>query len=107
MATSKEFLSYFLEQLKEISDITVRPMMGEYLVYYRGKLVGDICDNRVFVKPVSAVKELLPDAEMSSPYNGAKEMAIVENFEDTQFMQKLFEEMYSQLPEPKTKKRKS
>lgn len=107
MATSKEFLNYFLEQLKEITDITVRPMMGEYLVYYRGKLVGDICDNRVFVKPVAAVKELIPDVQMAPPYDGAKDMAVVEDFENTQFMQTLLEKMYSQLPKRKDKKRKN
>ena len=106
MATSKEFMDYFKEQYKDIPAITVKPMMGEYLLYYCGKLVGDICDNRLFVKPVSSEKEILPDAEMQAPYKGAKDMITVDDFENTQFMLKLFEAMYPQLPEPKPRKKK-
>lgn len=107
MATSKEFLEYFREQFYKNSDITVKSMMGEYLVYYRGKLIGDICDNRFLVKNVASARELLPDAQLEPPYKGAKDMLVIENFEDTQFMLKLFEAMYPQLPEPKLRKRKN
>ncbi len=82
-------------------------MMGEYLLYYRGKLVGDICDNRVLVKPVKSAIKMLPDAEMQFPYEGAaKKLIVVENIEDTEFLQELFEAMYPELPEPKTRKKK-
>lgn len=106
MATSKDFIEYFLEQFNGNAEITVRPMMGEYLLYFRGKLVGDICDSCVFIKPIPCAKDLLPDAQMLPPYNGAKEMLVIDNFEDTQFMLTLFETMYPQLPEPKSRKRK-
>ncbi len=107
MATSIEFLNYFLEQLKDISDISCRRMMGEYLIYYRGKLVGNICDNRVFIKPVSTALNLLPGASMCPPYKGAKDMIVLEDFENTTFIAELFNAMYAELPEPKIKKRKS
>lgn len=103
MATSKEFLNYISEQLRDISDISFRPMMGEYLLYYRGKLIGDICDNRVLLKPVSAAKNALPDAEMRPPYEGAKDMLVLEELENPQFIYELFEAMYPELPEPKRK----
>ena len=74
MATSKDFIIYLTEQVNRPEDIAVRPMMGEYLLYYRGKLVGDICDNRVLLKPVEAAKKLLPNAEMQPPYAGAKQI---------------------------------
>lgn len=106
MATSKDFLNYLIEQLKDISEISFRPMMGEYLLYYRGKLVGDICDNRVFIKPVASAKNLLPDAETAPPYQGAKDMLVLEEIEDAQFVGKLFEAMYTELPEPKSKKKR-
>lgn len=106
MATSKEFIAYFIGQLNRPEDIAVRPMMGEYLLYYRGKLVGDICDNRVLLKPVEAAKKLLPDAEMQPPYDGAKPMILLENTDDGEFVLSLFEAMYPELPEPKAKKKK-
>jgi len=80
-------------------------MMGEYLVYYNGKLVGDICDNRVLIKPVNAAKSLLPDAEMQPPYEGAKPMILLEDIDDGEFLKKLFAAMYDELPAPKSKKK--
>ena len=77
MATSKDFLNYLIEQLKGISDITFRPMMGEYLLYYRGKLIGNVCDNCVFLKPVASAKKLLPYAYMRPTYNCAKDMIVI------------------------------
>lgn len=103
MATTKDFLNYFLEQCG--GEVTARPMMGEYLIYYNGKLVGDICDNLVFLKPVTAVKELLPDAEMQPPYAGAKPMVLLENLDDKEFLIKLFKAMSEELPMPKPKKK--
>ena len=104
MATSKDFINYILEQFNA-EGLTFRPMMGEYLVYYKGKLVGDICDNRLLIKPVDSAKRLLPDAEYQPPYDGAKPLILVENIDDGEFLRKLFEEMYSELPEPKPKKK--
>lgn len=108
MATSKDFLNYLSEQLKDVAGVAFRPMMGEYLIYYRGKMLGDICDNKLLVKPVEAAKTLLPNAEMQLPYEGAKmPLILVENIDDCGFLKELFESMYPELPEPKSKKRKS
>lgn len=104
LTTTKDFLNYFLEQCG--GEVTARPMMGEYLIYYKGKLVGDICDNRVLIKPVNAAKALLPDAEMLPPYAGAKPMILLENIEDTEFIKTLFSAMYNELPLPKPRKKK-
>ena len=86
MATSKDFIIYLTEQVNRPEDIAVEPMMGEYLLYYRGKLVGDICDNRVLLKPVEAAKKLLPNAEMQPPYTGAKPMLVLEDIDDAEFV---------------------
>ncbi|MDE7330098.1 MAG: competence protein TfoX, partial [Clostridia bacterium] len=72
MATSKDYIDYLFERLNNCENVRVRPMMGEYLLYYKDKLVGDICDNRVFIKPVDGVKDVLPEAELLPPYCGAK-----------------------------------
>ena len=104
MATNKEYIDYIAEQFNG-DELTFRPMMGEYLVYYKGKLVGDICDNRLLVKPVESAKRLLPDAEYQLPYEGAKPMILVDNVDDGEFLRELFEEMYPELPEPKPKKK--
>ena len=81
-------------------------MMGEYVIYYRGKVVGGIYDDRFLVKPVEAAVSLMPEAEYEIPYQGAKEMLLVVNLEDRSFLNKLMESMYEQLPEPKKKKKK-
>ena len=105
MATSKDYLNFILEQLSELNDITYRAMMGEYIIYYQGKIVGGIYDNRFLVKPAKSAKAIMPDAPFESPYEGAKEMLLVENVDDKDFLTKLFNVMYSELPASKKKKK--
>ena len=104
MASSKEYLNFILEQLSSLEDITHRAMMGEYILYYRGKIVGGIYDDRLLVKPVKAALALMPDAPCELPYEGAKEMLLVENVDDRAFLTTLFDAMYEELPAPKKKK---
>ncbi len=101
MASSREYLDFVLEQC---SDLSARAMMGEYVLYYSGKVVGGIYDNRLLVKPTLSAVTLMPEAERELPYEGAKEMLLVENIEDRDFLHKLFETMYEELPETKKKK---
>lgn len=105
MPSSKEYLSYILEQLSDLDEITYKPMMGEFLIYYRSKLVGGIYDDRLLVKPVKSAISYMPQAERSLPYEGAKEMLLVDNIEDKEFLSGLFETMLTDLPMPKTPKR--
>lgn len=105
MASSKEYLDFVLEQLSVLDDITYRAMMGEYIIYYRGKIIGGIYDDRFLVKPVRAAKDLMPEAEMELPYEGAKEMLLVDNIDNQGFMKALLEAMYDELPAPKNKKK--
>ena len=107
MASGKEYLSFILEQLSELEDITYRAMMGEYILYYRGKVIGGIYDDRLLIKPVKSAAALLPDAPRELPYEGAKEMILVDNVDDRQFLSGLFLAMYEELPEPKAKKKKA
>ena len=104
MASSKEYLDFVLEQLSELEEITYRAMMGEYIIYYRGKIVGGIYDDRLLVKPVKSAIALMPNATYELPYEGAKEMLLVENVDSKEFLSKLFDEMYNELPTPKKKK---
>ncbi len=106
MASRKEYVEFVLEQLSEAGDVSSRAMMGEYVIYYRDKVVGGIYDDRFLVKPVEAAVSLMPEAEYEIPYQGAKEMLLVDNLEDRSFLKKLMESMYEQLPEPKKKKKK-
>ena len=105
MPSSKEYLNFILEQLSDLNDITYKPMMGEFLIYYRGKLVGGIYDDRLLVKPVKAAISYMPQAEYSLPYEGAKEMLLVDNIDDKEYLAGLFEAMFDDLPMPKAKKR--
>ncbi len=106
MASSKDYLEYVLEQLSESGDVTSRAMMSEYILYFRGKVIGGLYDNRFLVKPVQAARNMMPDAPEELPYDGAKPMLMVENIEDRGFLKELFEAMYDELPAPKPKKKK-
>ena len=104
MASSKDYLDFILDQLSELDDITYRAMMGEYIIYYRGKVVGGIYDDRFLVKPVKAAVTMMPEARLELPYEGAKEMLLVDNVENKEFLHELLEAMYEELPAPKKKK---
>ena len=104
MASSKDYLDFILEQLSELDDITYRAMMGEYIIYYRGKVVGGIYDDRFLVKPVKSAVTMMPEAGPELPYEGAKEMLLVDNVENKEFLRNLLEAMYEELPVPKKKK---
>ncbi len=105
MATKKEYLNFIWDQLSGLSEITYRMMMGEYIIYYRGKIAAYVCDDRFLVKPVDSVKRMLPDAPLEPPYEGAKDMVLVEDLDNREFMEKLFDAMYEELPSPKKKNR--
>ncbi|MCF2682433.1 TfoX/Sxy family protein [Faecalicatena contorta] len=98
MASSKEYLIFILEQLSGLDDITYRAMMGEYILYYRERVIGGIYDDRFLVKPVRAAVNLMPNAEMEVPYEGAKGMLLVDDVDDREYLVKLFEAMYDELP---------
>ena len=104
MASSKEYLDFILDQLSGLDEITYRAMMGEYIIYYRGKIVGGIYDDRFLVKPTKSAREKMPDAELELPYEGAKEMLLVDNVENRDFLRDLLEGIYKELPAPKRKK---
>ena len=106
MASSKEYLAYILEQLSELEDIRYRAMMGEYILYYQEKVVGGIYDDRFLIKNVTAARERMLEASLERPYEGAKEMLLVENVEDKEFLTELFKAIYDELPSPKPKKKK-
>ncbi len=101
MPSSREYLDFLLEQLSELDDVSYRAMMGEYILYYRGKIVGGIYDNRFLLKPVKAAVAMLPHADIQLPYEGAKEMLLVQDVENRAFLRKLLESMYKELPAPR------
>ena len=104
MASSKEYLDFMLEQLSEMDDVTYRAMMGEYIIYFRGKVVGGIYDDRFLVKPTKSAVAMMPDANRELPYEGAKEMLLVDNVDNKDFLRGLLEAMYEELPAAKKKK---
>lgn len=106
MASSKDYLDYILEKLSGLEDIRYRAMMGEYILYYREKVVGGIYDDRFLIKNVKSARGRMPDASLERPYEGAKEMLLVENVEDKEFLTGLFKAIYDDLPAPKPKKKK-
>lgn len=107
MPSSKEYLNYILEQFAPLKEIAYRPMMGEYILYYRGKVVGGIYDDRLLVKPVKSAVAYLPAAPRELPYDGAKEMLLVEEVDDGELLRGLLRAMEPELPAPKPKKPKT
>ena len=106
MASSRDYLDFVLEQLSELDDVSHRAMMGEYIIYYQGKVIGGIYDDRFLVKQTKSAKELMPDAALELPYEGAKEMLLVDNLDDKEFLAALFNAMVNELPAPKKRKSK-
>ena len=104
MATSKEYLAFILDQLSDVEGIAHRQIMGEYIVYMNGKIAAYLCDDRLLVKPVPSAVKLMPNATYEPPYDGAKDMLLVDNVDDRAFLRKLFVAMYDELPKPKKKK---
>lgn len=104
MATSKEFHDYVLENLQRVGEVSTRKMMGEYCVYFQGKLIGDICDNCLFLRPTESVLKLLPDGERGYPYKGSKTlMVVVDDVENIELMSEVLHGMYPELPARKKK----
>ncbi|MBQ4497717.1 MAG: TfoX/Sxy family protein [Spirochaetaceae bacterium] len=105
MPSSKEYLDYVLDQLSLVDGITFRAMMGEYIIYCRGKIVGGIYDDRLLVKPVKSALEKLPDAPLEIPYDGAKKMILIEEIDDREFLAELIESIFEELPLPKNNRK--
>ncbi len=106
MASTKEYLDFVLEQLSGLDEISYRAMMGEYILYYRDRVFGGIYDDRLLVKPVPVAMKLMPDASMELPYDGAKEMILVDDVDNQEFLCKLVERMWEELSERKKKRSK-
>ena len=104
MASSKKYLQFILEQLSELEEITYRAMMGEFIIYYRGKIVGGIYDDRLLVKPIKSAISYMPTVSYELPYEGAKEMLLVDEVDNKEFLTGLFNAMYEELPKQKRKK---
>jgi len=106
MASSKEYLELILEQVSELDNVSYKSMMGEFIIYYKGKIIGGIYDDRLLVKPVQSAINYIPNAVYELPYDGAKEMLLVDDVDNKEFLIGLFDAMYDNLPAPKPKKKK-
>lgn len=104
MVSNKKYLDYILNQLVGLDDITYRCMMGEFIIYYREKVVGGIYDDKFLLKTTNSLKELMPNAVYQKPYEGAKDMLLVDDIDDREYLHKLIQTMYPELPESKSKK---
>ena len=105
MATDREYIDFIMERLSGLGDVSCRQMMGEYIIYHHGKIAAYLCDDRLLVKPVPSAAKMMPNAKYEPPYDGAKDMILVEDIDDKDFLTNLFNSMYSELPEPKKSKR--
>ena len=106
MATKKEYLDYILDGLSDVSGITYRQMMGEYIIYINEKIAAYVCDNRLLIKPVASAVRLMPDAVYEPPYEGAKDMLLCENTDNKDFLTELFSAIEPELAMPKKRKSK-
>ena len=106
MASDKEYLNFVLDQLSDLDGISHRAMMGEYILYFRDKIIGGIYDNRLLVKPTVSARGMMPEASSETPYDGAKEMLLVDRIDDREFLTKLILAMYDELPAQRKKSAK-
>lgn len=106
MASSKEYLDFILEQVSELDNVSYKAMMGEFIIYYKGKIIGGIYDDRLLVKPVQSAINYMPNAVYELPYDGAKEMLLIDDVDNKEFLIGLFDAVYGDLPAPKPKKKK-
>ena len=106
MASSKEYLDFILEQLSELEEISYRAMMGEYIIYYRGKIIGGIYDDRFLVKSVKSAIAYMSNTMYELPYDGEKKMLLLDVVDNKDFLSGLFNSMYDELPAPKPKNNK-
>ena len=106
MASSKEYLDFILEQVSELYNVSYKAMMGEFIIYYKGKIIGGIYDDRLLVKPVQSAINYMPNAVYELPYDGAKEMLLIDDVDNKEFLIGLFDAVYDDLPAPKPKKKK-
>ena len=106
MASSKEYLDFILEQVSELDNVSYKAMMGEFIIYYKGKIIGGIYDDRLLVKPVQSAINYMQNAVYELPYDGAKEMLLVDEVDNKEFLIGLFDAVYDDLPAPKPKKKK-
>ena len=105
MASSKEYLEFIMEQLSGLNGITSKQMMGEYILYINGRIFGGIYDDRFLVKQTKSATAMMPDADRELPNEGAKEMLLVDNVDNRDFLTELVTAMYDELPAPKPKKK--
>ena len=101
MASTESYLEFIIDQFSGLDGVTWRAMMGEFILYYKGKIFGGIYDDRLLVKPTKAAVRMMPEAARELPYPGAKEMLLVDSVEDRSFLETLVTEMYDELPAPK------
>lgn len=106
MASSKEYLDFIIEQLSDLEEINYKAMMGEYILYYKGKIIGGIYDDRLLIKVVNSAINYISDVKYELPYVGAREMLLVDNVDDKDYLKNLLIVMYDDLPYPKIKKKK-
>ncbi len=105
MASSKDYFEFIMDRLSGLDGITARPMMGEYIIYFRGKIIGGVYDDRFLVKNVPSARKMMPEAELETPYEGAKEMILVDNVDNPDFLRELVLNMFDELPAKKPLRR--
>ena len=101
MASSKDYLNFILKQISCAEDVSYRSMMGEFIIYCTGKVVGGVYDDRFLVKPTASAKRAMPDGRYEKPYDGAKDMLLVDALEDKDFLKALLESIADELPNKK------
>ena len=101
MSSTKAYLDFVMDQLSDLDDVSYRAMMGEYVIYYRGKVVAGVYDDRLLVKPTNTAQKIIPNAPMEIPYPGGKPMIMIEDVENRELLRNLFNAVYTEIPNPK------
>ena len=107
MATEPEFAQFIVDQLSAMDGVSTRRMFGEYALYVDGKVVGLICDNKLFVKPTAAGRTFIGDPLCAPAFKGAKPSFLIEDrLDDRRWLSELISLTAEHLPKPVAKKHK-
>lgn len=108
MATQRRTADYLLEQTTGAGAVSVKPMFGEYGVYVDGKMVGSICDDRLYVKPTASGRLHAAPVADAPPYPGAKPHLLIEadRWDDAEWLGELLRITAADLPASKPRRPK-
>lgn len=104
MATNREYRDFILEKFSRLDVVSIRPMMGEYVIHIAGKVLGFLGDDQLLLEPGPTIGQLLPDAEKRELFPGSKLFYVVDDSISSRRLCEIAQAIYDDLPVCKPRK---